>query len=70
MKKKYESPLAEKYEFNYVENVVASPTGPKPDALDPGTIAPNPVLKEGSNINGCYTGSNANKSSCTPVYGS
>lgn len=25
MKKKYESPMAEKYEFNYVENVVASP---------------------------------------------
>jgi hypothetical protein len=24
MKKKYESPMAEKYEFNYVENVVAS----------------------------------------------
>lgn len=57
MKKQYEQPMAEKLEFNYKETIVASntPAG----------------LKEGSNINGCYDGSNANNQSghCTPVYG-
>ena len=52
MKKEYNTPKAEKLDFNYQETVVASGG-----------------LKEGSNVNGCYDGANANPSkNCTPVY--
>ena len=55
MKKEYETPRAEKMEFNYLETIVASNPG---------------GLKAGSDINGCYKGSNANNQSghCTAVY--
>ena len=57
MKKKYESPLAEKYEFNYLENVVASvPEGYVP-AGTPG--------REGKNINSCFTHNSANMADST-----
>ena len=53
MKKKYESPMAEKYEFNYVENVVASGL-----VVEGGTNT-----EEGkNNINACFTGNKSNKS--------
>lgn len=52
MKKTYEAPKAEKLDFNYRDTVTASGGN----------------LKPGANINGCHTGSNANKG-CTPVYG-
>ena len=54
MKKEYNAPKAEKLDFNYQETIVASGAG---------------SLKEGSNINGCYDGANANPDKhCTPVY--
>ena len=52
MKKKYESPMAEKYEFKYVENVVAS---------DNSWTAKDG--KSGHAANSCHTGNTADVSS-------
>ena len=53
MKKKYESPMVEKYEFNYVENVVASE--PEEESGDP-AIAGLKEGKTGHAVNSCYRG--------------
>ena len=54
MKKQYESPLAEKYEFDYLENVVAS--GLVTEASTTGDIAPRVVMVGKNNPSGCFTG--------------
>ena len=54
MKKKYESPMAEKYEFNYLENVVASG-----NSIPEGYVPAGTPGREGKNINSCFT-SNTN----------
>lgn len=60
MKKKYESPIAEKYEFDYLENVVASglvtedPTNNTPSAMN------------GMNNSGCFKGNSSATRGCTP----
>ena len=50
MKKQYETPKAEKYVFNYLENVVAS-NGKKPKHSEPDGK---------NNANACYTHNGAN----------
>ena len=53
MKKEYNAPKAEKFDFNYTENVVASATG----------------LKEGAAIDGCYKKANSDPDkNCIPQY--
>lgn len=56
MKKEYDTPKAEKLEFNYQESVVAS-----------GSLMDG---KEGNAVNGCYDGSNAKNQSgkCVAKY--
>lgn len=49
MKKQYETPKAERFDFNYQENVVASNTGRIEG------------YKDGANDNGCWQGANANQ---------
>ena len=71
MKKKYESPMAEKYDFNYVENVVASETTESETiAAGSGNYSPIvPSLKRTSGgNNGCYHGSKNETTNCTATY--
>ena len=49
MKKQYETPKAERFDFNYQENVVASNTGRIEG------------YKDGNDNNGCWQGANASK---------
>lgn len=65
MKKKYESPLAEKYEFNYLENVVASglvTEAPGTDDIVPAVPLGTP--KKGKNNPGCYHGNKNGEREC------
>ena len=61
MKKKYESPIAEKYEFDYLENVVAS-----------GLVTEDPTnntlsAMNGMNNPGCFKGNRSAARDCTPM---
>lgn len=60
MKKKYESPIAEKYEFDYLENVVASGLVTE----DPTNNTPS--AKNGMNNPGCFKGNSSAARGCTP----
>lgn len=64
MKKKYESPMAEKYEFNYVENVVASGLiESETDNAGSGSVASG---KNGKNNSGCFKGNSGLANGCQP----
>ena len=58
MKKQYETPKAEKIEFNYLNPVVAS-----------GERSMGGILKRQSGgNNGCWNGNKNGTTGCTPVY--
>ncbi len=63
MKKQYEAPMAEKLDFNYLENVVASDP-PYEDQIVKGQTRGGV-----GGGNGCYKGNKNAETYCTPMYG-
>ena len=67
MKKQYEAPMAEKLDFNYLENVVASDPISEPTSEDQNLKGQTRAGMGGAN--GCYKGNKNAETYCTPMYG-
>ena len=60
VRKQYEAPMAEKLDFNYLENVVASYTPPEDES--------GILKRQSGGNNGCYDGNKNGTTGCIPRY--